>query len=152
MGEAARSRHRDRTLFRGFPAPPLMTRPTDSLRRRRGRGRWPTPTPWRPVLSWPRRWTGCRRRSGPWPRPAGPPTGRPCSPPQHGPWPASRLAWTRRCWGWSGTPTPRDDVVARAKPKTAGAAFLRAALGLDRLRAGREAGAARLVTGDHPDL
>src|SRR3954451_10644645 len=46
----------------------------------------------------------------------------------------------------------RDDVIPRAKPKTAGAAFLRAALGLDRLRAGREAGTARLVTGHHPDL
>src|SRR3954451_3697408 len=46
----------------------------------------------------------------------------------------------------------RDDVIPRAKPKTAGAAFLRIALGLDRLRAGREAATARLVTGQHPDL
>jgi hypothetical protein len=46
----------------------------------------------------------------------------------------------------------REDVVPRAKPKTAGAAFLRTALGLDRHRAGREADTARLVTGQRPDL
>src|SRR4051812_3593318 len=46
----------------------------------------------------------------------------------------------------------RDDVVPRAQPSTAGAAFLRAALGLDRHHAGREAGTARLITGDQPDL
>src|SRR3954468_18381857 len=46
----------------------------------------------------------------------------------------------------------RDDVIPRVKPKTAGATFLRTALGLDNLKAGREAGTARLVTGQHPDL
>jgi hypothetical protein len=52
----------------------------------------------------------------------------------------------------------RDDVMPRAKPKTAGAGFLRAALGVDRRRASRDADLARLITdrggrGDqHPDL
>src|SRR4051794_16579450 len=54
--------------------------------------------------------------------------------------------------GLVGDVDARDDVIPRAKPKTAGAAFLRAALGLDRHRAGREATTARLVTGQHPDL
>jgi hypothetical protein len=46
----------------------------------------------------------------------------------------------------------RDDVVPRAKPKTAGGTFLRTALGLDRHRAGREATTARLVTGERAEL
>src|SRR4051794_2063680 len=46
----------------------------------------------------------------------------------------------------------RDDVVPKAKPKTAGSAFLRTALGLERRKAAREADIARLVAGDHPDL
>jgi hypothetical protein len=46
----------------------------------------------------------------------------------------------------------RDDVVLRAKPRTAGAAFLRTALGLERHRASRDADLARLVTGEQTDL
>ena len=46
----------------------------------------------------------------------------------------------------------RADVVPRAKPTTAGAAFLRTALGMDRHRAARDAGTARLVTGEDPEL
>jgi hypothetical protein len=46
----------------------------------------------------------------------------------------------------------RADVVPRAQPNTAGAAFLRTALGLDRHHAARDAGTARLITGPDPDL
>jgi hypothetical protein len=46
----------------------------------------------------------------------------------------------------------RDDVVPRAKPKCAGAALLRTALGVERRKATREAEVARLVSGDRPDL
>src|SRR4051812_29678689 len=46
----------------------------------------------------------------------------------------------------------RDDVVPRAKPKSAGTALLRTALGVERRKAAREAEIARLVTGEHPDL
>jgi hypothetical protein len=46
----------------------------------------------------------------------------------------------------------RDDVVPGARPKSAGAALLRTALGVERRRAAREAEVARLVTGDRPDL
>jgi hypothetical protein len=46
----------------------------------------------------------------------------------------------------------RDDVVPRAKPKSAGAALLRTALGVERRKATREAELARLITGDRPDL
>src|SRR6185312_3996080 len=46
----------------------------------------------------------------------------------------------------------RDDVVPRARPKTAGAAVLRTALGMERRKATREADLARLLTGPHPDL
>jgi len=46
----------------------------------------------------------------------------------------------------------RDDVVPRAKPKTAGASLLRTALGMERRRAAREADLARLATGTNPDL
>src|SRR4051794_23339861 len=45
----------------------------------------------------------------------------------------------------------RDDVVPRAKPKSAGAALLRTAVGVERRKATREAEVARLVTGDRPD-
>jgi hypothetical protein len=46
----------------------------------------------------------------------------------------------------------RDDVVPGAKPKSAGAALLRTALGVERRKAAREAEVARLITGDRPDL
>ena len=46
----------------------------------------------------------------------------------------------------------RADIIPRAKPHTAAAAFLRTALGLDSRPAAREAGTARLVTGESADL